>query len=337
MKSDQAVPTRRGPAARIRAATAGLLLLAFATIAARSGWSSGARIQLGLSGDGSVEGDEAEPVVVDDEPDPVAPAPAPRGRGTAILASMSRPEGAALSPRPEPRRAMAIEIDRAKGAMAACRARYESIRDYSCVFHKRERIDGKLINPHIMAMKVRTRPHALYFKFVQPNRGREAIFEPTKYDGKVVAHDVGLGRLLAGTMYLDPRGTMAMEESRHPVTEAGIGALIRTVIERWDAELDPDESSVAIHPHAKVGDRACTMIETVHPGRKEGFLFHRVKVFVDHEQGLPIRFEAYDWPKQAGGEADLVEEYTYADLKTDSGLEPADFDPANPRYSFRRF
>ena len=48
-----------------------------------------------------------------------------------------------------------------------------------------------------------------------------------------MAHDVGIAKFLAGTMHLDPRGSMAMEDNRHPVTEAGIGALIETVAKRW--------------------------------------------------------------------------------------------------------
>jgi hypothetical protein len=221
--------------------------------------------------------------------------------------------------------------------MAACRERYRATRDYACVFHKRERIDGKLIRPHVMTMHVRTEPHGVYLKFLSPDPGREAIFEPAKNKGKIVYHDVGLGRLIAGTLLLDPRGSLAMDDNRHPISDAGIGNLIEMLLDRWKAELDPAESVVTIHEHARVGDRACTLIDTVHPRPDANFMFHKVKVFVDHEHGLPIRFEAYDWPKSAGLEPDLVEEYTYSDLKTDVGLTDIDFDAANPRYAFGRF
>ena len=251
-----------------------------------------------------------------------------RGGARTILASSTKPSATS-----ETDRLIAL----AKAEIGACRTRYQTISDYVCMFHKRERIDGKLNRPHVAAMKVRTRPREIYFRFVQPNRGREAIFTPGKNGNKIVAHDVGLGRLLAGTMFLDPKGSMAMEENRHPITEAGLGALIDTVVERWAVELDPVHSSIVIHPETKVGDRTCKMIESVHPQRRPEFLFHKVKVFIDAELGLPIRFEAYDWPTVPGAEPELIEEYTYADLKTDVGLTDADFDPANPRYSFGRF
>ncbi len=85
-----------------------------------------------------------------------------------------------------------------------------------------------------------------------------------------------------------------------------------------------------------MGNRRCTLIESVHPQRGPDFLFHKVKLYIDQEHGLPIRFEAYDWPRQSGASAELLEEYSYLDLKLNVGLHDHDFDPANKQYSFGR-
>jgi hypothetical protein len=228
-------------------------------------------------------------------------------------------------------------IMRAKAEIAACQERFRSVKDYTCTFLKRERIDGRLTAPHIMAMKARTSPNSVYVKFQQPNKGREAIFVRGRNRDRIVCHDVGLTKVLAGTMHLDPHGSMAMEENRHPVTEAGIGNLIDTVAKHWAVELTPGESVVTFHDDVKVGELRCTMIESVHPQRGPNFLFHKVKLFIDHEQGLPVRFEAFDWPKHPGAAPELVEEYSYVDLKLNVGLRDHDFDPANQQYSFGRF
>ena len=82
-----------------------------------------------------------------------------------------------------------------------------------------------------MEMKSRIEPASIYFKFQAPNRGREAIYVKGLHDDRVLAHDVGLGKWIAGTMRLDPKGSMAMGASRHPITDAGIGPLIETVAE----------------------------------------------------------------------------------------------------------
>jgi len=228
-------------------------------------------------------------------------------------------------------------IDQAKRVISECKERYRQVQDYTCTFVKRERIDGRLTEPHMMAMKARSSPKSIYFKFHQPNCGREAIYVQGHNDGQIVAHDVGLGKFLAGTMHLDPHSSRAMEENRHPVTEAGIDALIDTVAKHWSTELSHGESVVNIHRSIRVGKSSCTMIESIHPERGPGFLFHKVKLFVCNESGLPIRFEAFDWPKHPGAPPELVEEYSYLDLKTNVGLHDRDFDPANQQYSFGRF
>lgn len=279
-------------------------------------------------------------------PQAPAPAPAPARRdGTPRVASTagrSQPASLPLSrdsaTPPESTGEAAVEPTvRAKQAIAACQARFTQVQDYVCTFHKRERISGRLTQPHIMTMKVRSRPLSIYFKFQRPNKGREAIYVAGRHGGKVVAHDVGLGKLVAGTMRLDPKGSMAMEDNRHPVTEAGIGSLIETVAHHWAKELTPEESRLSFHANVRVGNHLCTMIESIHPRQRPDFLFYMVKLYIDHEHGLPIRFEAYDWPKQVGAAPELVEEYTYLNLRTNVGLRDQDFDPANAQYSYGRF
>ncbi len=228
-------------------------------------------------------------------------------------------------------------VDQARREIDACLKRYASVDDYTCTFLKRERINGRLSSQAMIYMKMRVDPKSIYFKFARPNAGREAIFVPGRYDDKIVAHDVGLGKLFAGTMYLDPFGTRAMESNRHPITEAGIGAMLDKLAKHWAYELTPQESVVTFHPLASIGPRACLMIETEHPRRDPKFLFHKVKLYIDREHGLPIHIEAYDWPRRPGLAPELVEEYSYVDLKLNVGLTDLDFDPSNKSYSFGRF
>ena len=228
-------------------------------------------------------------------------------------------------------------IFHAKQMMADCQTRYDLVHDYACTFYKRERIGGVLSETHVMQLKARTRPLSFYIKCVNPRKGREAIWIKGKNDGKVIAHDAGFVKVLAGTMYLDPKGGVAMEDNRHPITEAGLGNMIETVRNRWDVELKPGETKVAFHPHMKVGDRPCTMIETTHPKHDSSFVFHRVRLYIDDQLGLPIRIEGYNWPTHPGAEPELMEEYTYAHLRINLGLAERDFDPSNPAYSYGRF
>ncbi len=236
---------------------------------------------------------------------------------------------------PEPTRL--TPIGRALASIEECQTRYRDVRDYTCTFSKRERINGRMTPLHVLTMKVRTDPQSIYLKFRQPTAGREAIYIAGRYNGKVLAHDVGLNRLLAGTLHLDPNGGRAMEECRHPISEAGIGPLLKTLETRWASELDPSESVVVIRDRQSIGDRRCTMIETTHPQQQPDFLFYRVRLYIDDEIGLPIHFEAYDWPNSPEATAEMVEEYTYSDVKLNVGLTELDFDVSNRDYAFGRF
>lgn len=228
-------------------------------------------------------------------------------------------------------------IARAVRTMAECKARFDKVQDYTCTFTKRERIDGKLGSLNVMSMKIRNNPRSVYMRFQQPYRGREAIYVEGRNHGRVLAHDVGLNKFLAGTLELEPRGARAMQECRHPITEAGIGSLINTVLQRWKAELHDSESVVLFDDSLSIGRAHCLLIEAIHPERGPNYVFHKVRLFIDVELGFPVRLEGYDWPREEGGEAELVEEYAYGNLKLNVGLTDQDFDTANQQYSFGRF
>jgi hypothetical protein len=218
-----------------------------------------------------------------------------------------------------------------------CKKKFDSVEDFTCVLHKRERVGGRLTDRQVLQLKVRTAPFAVYIKFVHPNAGREAIYYDGYYDNKLLVHDVGIGKLLAGTLKLDPRSRQAMEGTRHPVTEASLGYMIKTIHEAWSKELRPADTKVEVDTGARVGDRPCVLITTAHAERKPGDIYHSVHVYIDRTLKVPIRFEAYDFPRRAGMEPELAEEFTYENLRLNVGLTDGDFDPANPAYDFGRF
>lgn len=299
----------------------------------------------------------AAPVVGRESGDAKAPAPRP-GEKTppapvARVADATRlalAEGSTTPREPIPPRLLSPLADQSRAALddpspiaqalkvvGDCRKKYQAVADYTCTFYKRERIGGRLTKTHVMNMKARSHPHSIYLRFEQPAAGREAIYIEGQNKGKVLAHDVGLGRLIAGTLHLDPGGAQAMEDCRHPITEAGIGRLIDTVWNRWSAELTPLESLVTLRNDMMIGDRKCTLIETTHPKPRHHLAFYRVRLYIDQELGLPVRFEGYDWPKPPGAPPELTEEYTYTNLRLNVGLDDRDFDATNPAYAFGRF
>lgn len=230
--------------------------------------------------------------------------------------------------------AAAAAIERAMAIVGESAARYGSIKDYTCVLHLRERSGGQLQPARIMEMKARRDPFSVYLKFRAPHRGREVLFVEGEHGNKLLARDPGIAGMVLGTLELDPEGMLGQDGGRHPVTHAGIGPMLETISGRWQAELDPSESRMTIATGVDLEGKPCTLLEAVHTEHRSYFLFAKVRVYIDEGSGLPIRFEAYDWPETPGAEPPLGEEYHFRDLKVDVGLDASAFRRANPDYCF---
>ncbi len=219
----------------------------------------------------------------------------------------------------------------------AAQEQLRTVRDYTCMFLKRERIGGELRPMEFIQMKSRTKPFSVYFKWVQPFDGREVIYVSGKYDNKLVVHSTGVEKLVGGTVAMDPRDERALENSRHDITESGLPNLTTRLVTRWETERQLGRTSVEVRDNAKVDGRVCWCVKTVHPNDPRRYSYYRTRVFFDKEHGLPIRFEAYDWPRRGSTtDGELVEEYTYRDLRFNQNLTAMDFNIENPKYNFGR-
>lgn len=215
-----------------------------------------------------------------------------------------------------------------------------SVQDYTATLVKRENVGGRLLDYEHMAIKVRNRkeaagtPFSVYMKFLKPagKQGREVIYVEGRNNGQLVAHEGGILNLLR--VNLDPKGRTAMSGNRHPITELGIENICVKLHDRGKRDRERTQPQVMFHDDSKVSDRPCTMIEVIHPTRTADLDFHRSRVFIDRELQVPVRYAAYAWPATEGAEPEVLEEYTYLNLKLNVGLTERDFDPNNGGYNF---
>lgn len=207
---------------------------------------------------------------------------------------------------------------------AAARDTFKQVRDYQCTFVKRERIDGTLQEEQTALMQVRTHPFSVRMKFVAPKSvaGREAIYVAGRNNGKIKAK--GSGALsLVGYVSLDPRDPRAMQGTRHVITEAGIGNLIQRLSQ---AKARPGDRGIqSLVSEVEVNRRPAVRIEVIDPNADGHHTFYRSVVYFDKETNLPVRFDAYDRPKAPGTAGDLIESYTYVDLRFNLGLSDTTF------------
>ena len=211
-----------------------------------------------------------------------------------------------------------------------------NIRDYSCTVVKRERIDGKLGEHEYMFAKIRQRPFSVYLLFLGPDsmKGQEVIYVDGQNDGNMLAHAGSGVRAMVGMVSLKPQSMLAMAGNRYPITELGVENLTKRLVEVAEHDRQFGECDVNFYPNAKVNGRICTCIQVTHPVPRRNFRFHLARVFIDDELTIPIRYEAYDWPQEQGGQPVLMEEYTYMNVKLNNGFTDVDFDPKNTAYKF---
>ncbi|HEV3256254.1 MAG TPA: DUF1571 domain-containing protein [Gemmataceae bacterium] len=204
---------------------------------------------------------------------------------------------------------------------------YQDIRDYTCLLIKRERIRGQLQPNHLIDMKVRTDPFSVYLHWLGPQDlvGQEACYVVGRNNGMMRVHATGL-RSIAGFVSLDPQDPRVMQNSRHAITDAGIGNLLVRYKGRWEMErsLNKTEVHVADYEYNK---RKCTRVEMIHPdtGSRQYYVYRSV-VYFDKQNHLPVRVENYDWPRQGGPpQGDLLESYSYVQLQFNVNLPDGTF------------
>jgi len=154
-------------------------------------------------------------------------------------------------------------------------------------------------------------------------------------DGNLIAHE-GRGFLSFGpSVPLAPDHPIVMKDQKYPLTDIGLLNLVHKFIETCERELEIQECEVQCYPsYVKLDGRPCTCLKVVHPEFHEEFMFHIAYVYIDDELGLPVRYEAYDWPEEEGETPPLLESYTYARLQFNRGFSDLDFDQSNEDYSF---
>lgn len=220
------------------------------------------------------------------------------------------------------------------------------VNDYTAVLVKRERIGDELGDNEFMFVKIRNRkmegdkikvPFSVYLAFLKPAsvKGREVIYIENANEGKLVAHEGGMKRML-GTHLLEPDGYLAMAGQKYPLTDIGLENLLVKLIEKGERDKQYGHCHVKLEGGAKVGGRECSILEVVHPVQKPHYEFHKAQIFMDNEWKIPVRYAAFDWPEGSEGELEVIEEYTYQNVKINVGLTDKDFDVANGDYNFHK-
>ena len=206
-------------------------------------------------------------------------------------------------------------------------AAYSRIESYTAVVHKQQRVAGKLLPQETIFMKFR-KPFSMYLNWISmPYEGSELIYVVGWNENRCRAHRGVFWNFIVRD--LDPRDPELMADNLHPVTDMGIGGLIKTVAINVRSAIESGYISVAQLGEESVYGRETRILDVDLPngtvGRYGGY---RMVINQDIENKLLIRIRVYDRQGQ------LVENYGYENLRLNARLVDADFYADNPGYRF---
>jgi outer membrane lipoprotein-sorting protein len=208
---------------------------------------------------------------------------------------------------------------------------YARVQSYTARFVRQEVVDG-VLRPSEEALLKFQRPGLLYLRWVTgPPAGRQILFVPGRNDDRMLVREPGLFTGFA-TIVMAPDSPRVLEESRHPVTDLGIGRLIDLILDNARRAAAAGELTVRDAGTAGGPDGVERRLEVILPrARAKGYYCHRLDLALAADSGLPVRAIIHDSDDR------VVADYAYRELRLNPPLTAADFDAANPEYGFPRW
>jgi Protein of unknown function (DUF1571) len=224
--------------------------------------------------------------------------------------------------------------------------RIERFPDYTATFIKQERVNGGDVQDvQSIELKLRHKPFSVYMKWQEGGDvGREVLFAEGQYDDKLQVRLGGIKRKLP-LLKLDPSGSTALREARHPVTEMGLLQLTELILKyrRRDLELK-DGVRWEMLPDQRFMDRPCDCWVVEYGSSEIQRTYRKSITYIDRELSLPVCVRNFGWPDKdieltedvPLDDATLIEYYGYTDIRFDNRLPDIAFDKSNSDYQFRR-
>ena len=223
------------------------------------------------------------------------------------------------SPKPEPA-AVDPSFETVRGLIKTGRDSLAKIQTYQVAMNRQERVGDELQPAETVILSVRRDPKAIRLEWAEgSHKGREVLYSSASHGG-MIHINMADSVLPIPRMSLAPDSPMVMRNSRHPITEAGL-----------DAILDKLESSLPAKPGMNPADRV--VYEGIVTPPEVGAPCHKITrktsegeswvIYLDAKTAIPTFVEA------SGPDGQLLERYAFTKLTTDpaSLAEASAFDP----------
>jgi hypothetical protein len=222
----------------------------------------------------------------------------------------------------------AAKIDDTLGTLLKdARAAHAKTRDYSGTYTRQERFNGTLSAEQVAEMKFRVNPVGVHVRFARPDSiaGMEIAYSAAKKNGKMGYRPAGAaGR--GGFRKLDVDDSKFLAEHRHAVTQWGMGPLIELIASTTAREKTLNNPVEVFSADYQFDKRNVTKYEIYTRRPHAARYAAKMVVFIDKETKLPVRFEAYGDARPGATTGELLEAYSFTNLKFNSGIGENSFD-----------
>jgi len=229
--------------------------------------------------------------------------------------------------------------------LKAGRERFSHMPGYTATLIKQERIGSALLDETSLGIKVRHQPFSAYMKWQSgDDTGKEVLYVDGDNESQLLVRLGGLKGRILPAFKVDPFGSLALRQSRYPITKLGILALADTLIERRELEIrEGIVPRVERKADADCDGRPCALYVFEDPDAERSPVYRKSVQYIDRQWNVPLRVANYTWaePGQhlegaALDEATLIEYYMYSQIDADVRLSDGDFDRSNAEYRFHR-
>ena len=170
--------------------------------------------------------------------------------------------------------------------------------------------------------------------------GRQVLYSDEYEDKQMVVKLGGLKGRLLPAIKLDPTSERAMSESRHPITAAGIHAMLRQMIGHRQDDLNRGHGVVCRRlPNQVFDERDCFCFSYEYESPELSPTYRKSIVLIDARHCIPMMARQFTWARDAEeltpeqlDEQTLVEHYSFTSINLEAALVAEDFSRENPKY-----
>ncbi len=214
--------------------------------------------------------------------------------------------------------------------------------DYSATFSKHERVQGSLLNPEVMDLKIREKPFSVYMRWHVGDKGRELLYVNGENDNNLLVHPGGWQGNMISALSITRDSSLAMSENRYPIDNVGMSELAKILISYREKDLAGETGAVVtVMDERDFDGQSCYCFVVEYPDRERSPEYRKSILMMDKVHCLPIFCKNYTWPEEGStatgkklDEETLLEFYTYTNLKLGPQLADQDFDRNNEGYEF---